>query len=82
MSWLKILWSGNVYWPTLIIVGFGLREGIALGTGRPQDTLSDWVWRVCDVMPGQTLWEWSAVHFFLLLLMVWLFFHFDFRWFT
>ena len=69
----------DYYWPIWLVVLFGIPEGVALATGHPEWTLSDWVWRVFDVLPGSTLWEWRAVHFFLLAFMVWLTLHLAFR---
>jgi len=34
------------YWLFWLVVGFGLPEGIALGTGNPQNTLSYQVWHI------------------------------------
>lgn len=58
---------------------FAVPEFIALGTGHPGNTFSDFVWKVCDVLPGQTFWEWSFAHLALAALMFWLFFHFVFE---
>lgn len=69
----------NIYWPIWIIVLFGVPETFALLTKHPEGTLSDWVWRVFDVLPGSTLWEWKAAHFLLLCFMIWLTLHLAFR---
>jgi len=37
-------WS--VYWGAWIVIGFGVPETIALMSKRPQNTLSDQVWRL------------------------------------
>ena len=63
------------YWAAWLIVGFGVPETVALVSKRYGATLSDTVWRWCDVLPGQTIWQWKAVHFFLLAFMVWLTLH-------
>jgi hypothetical protein len=69
----------NIYWPIWIVVLFGVPEAVALLTKHPEGTLSDWVWRVFDVLPGDTLWEWKAAHLLLLCFMVWLTLHLAFR---
>lgn len=64
-------------------LGFGVPETLALATGHPQYTLSETVWRVFDVLPGQTIKQWTITHFLLFAGMVWLFGHFVFRvWYT
>jgi hypothetical protein len=65
----------TLYWAAWLLVGFGVPEGIALFTGHGENTLSETVWRWCDVLPGQTIWQWKAVHFFLLVFMIWLTLH-------
>lgn len=75
---LRWLWSPNVYWALWLVVGFGLREGIALGTGHPEGTLSESTWRWFDVVPGKTIAQWSILHFILLFFMIWLFGHLAF----
>jgi hypothetical protein len=75
VSVLRFLWSPNVYWALWLVLAFGLREGIALGTGRASDTLSETTWRWFDVVPGKTLAQWSITHFLLLGFMAWLFGH-------
>jgi hypothetical protein len=69
----------DYYWPLWLVILFGIPEFVALKTGHPEWTFSDFVWRVFDVLPGSTLWEWRAVHFFLLAFMVWLTLHLVFR---
>ena len=67
----------TIYWVGIWgLLGFGLPEGIALGTGHPQWTLSDTVWRLFDVLPGQTPVQWSILHFALFMFMTWLWVHF------
>lgn len=65
----------NWYWAAYLIVGFGVPETWALTTRHPQYTLSETVWRWCDVLPGQTIWQWKAVHFLLAAFMIWLTLH-------
>ncbi len=63
------------YWAAWLIVAFGVPEALALITKHYEWTLSDTIWRWCDVLPGQTIWQWKAVHFFLLGFMTWLWLH-------
>lgn len=72
-----------MYWYWWAWLGaFAVPEAVALATGHPKGTFSDFVWRVCDVLPGSTVWEWSFAHLALACLMAWLFFHFVFHLFT
>lgn len=68
-----------VYWWAWLLGGFCVPEFIGLLSGHPEWTFSDFVWRVCDVLPGQTVREWTFAHVALAALMVWLLFHFVFR---
>ena len=86
---MRTLWNAAVYWPLWLGVLTGtflLREVWALQSGRPRDTLSDWVWRVLKVAVNRPVGSWSAAHFLVfgcwLVLMGWLTFHFFFRRFT
>jgi hypothetical protein len=63
------------YWAAWLIIGFGVPEGIAIATKHYQNTLSDATWRWFDVLPGQTVYQWKALHFLLLAFMVWLTLH-------
>lgn len=63
------------YWAAYLVIGFGVPETIALVSKRYKNTLSETVWHWCDVLPGQTLWQWSATHFFLFAFMTWLWVH-------
>ena len=60
------------YWLSWMVLGFGVPETIAFVRHRPQDTLSEWVWKVCDVTPGSTVFYWTFLHFLLAAFMVWL----------
>jgi len=82
----RALWSGSLYWPAWLAVSVGAflqREIWALQSGHPQDTLSEWVWRVLKVAVNRPLSDWSAAHFLVfgcwLVLFGWLTFHFFFR---
>jgi len=82
----KWLWAPAHFWPLwlgLFTVTFLIRESTALGTGRPQDTLSDWVWRVLHVSVNQPIQDWDALHFLVfgewLVLFGWLTYHFFFH---
>lgn len=55
-------WS--IYLPTMAALFLG-PEFWALGHGRPQDTLSEYIWHFEKLQPGQSVWQWSAVHFLL-----------------
>lgn len=68
----------DVFWTTLIGIG-GIVEIIALATGHPEWTLSEFVWRICKVTPGQPIMKWTAAHVLFMLSFFWLFFHFNFR---
>lgn len=68
------------YWIAWLILGFGVPEGVALGTGRPQNTLSDTVWRVFQVHSGDARpWHWTFAHLLLACFLLWLTGHFVFR---
>ena len=66
------------FWAVLLIIG-GVVETVALATGHPEWTLSEFVWRACNVTPGQSIYKWTAVHVLLALALIWLWFHFVFR---
>lgn len=69
-----------MYWYWWAWLGaFVVPEFVALGTGHPENTFSDFVWKVCDVLPGQTIRQWTWAHYGLAVLMLWLPFHFVFR---
>ena len=57
-------------------------EFTMLAKGRPQDTLSAQVWRLKKLLPGQDLWQWTALHVLLggalFVLLGWLLLHFVF----
>lgn len=89
MTAARAIWSAAVWWPAWLGIGialFLLREVWALSSGRPQDTLSDWVWRVLKVAVNRPIGQWDAAHFLVfgvwLVLFGWLTFHFFFRRFT
>jgi hypothetical protein len=86
MRW---IWNPAHYWPAwlgLLAGLFLLREVWALVTGRPQDTLSDWVWNQLHVIYKQPVDQWDAAHFLFFglwcVLFLWLTWHFFFRDFT
>jgi hypothetical protein len=64
-----------LYWILWLVVGFGVPECVALARHKYNNTLSECVWRWCQVTPGNTLAHWTALHVFVALLMLWLFFH-------
>lgn len=67
MNALRWLWSPEHYWSVwlfgLVLGVFGLREFWALGTGRPEDTFSVWVWRHLRIHAGERLGQWTAPDF-------------------
>lgn len=80
---MRTLWSAGVWWVVWLTGAVGLfilRETWALASGRPQDTLSEWVWRVLQITRHESITQWSATDFLVcgawLVLMVWLTFHF------
>ena len=85
---MRTLWSGATWWPVWLIAGlstFLVREVWALASGHPQDTLSEWVWRMLRVTDHEPMSQWDALHFLVfgvwLVMFVWLTWHFFFRWF-
>lgn len=90
MTILKWLWNPAHYWPIwfggLVLLVFGFREFWALGTGRPQDTFSYWVWNALKITPGESISQWTALDYLTFGLYVvvfsWLAFHFFGRKFT
>jgi hypothetical protein len=50
-----------------------------LFSGHPENTLSDNIWALEKLMPGESLWQWTAVHVLvggvLIVLLVWLIGH-------
>lgn len=83
---MRTLWSAATYWPVwlaVLTVSFLVREIWALQSGRPQDTLSDWVWKALKVAVNKPVSDWTAAHFLVfgcwLVLVAWLTFHFFFR---
>lgn len=52
---------------------FALWEFLALGTGHPEWTLSDYVWRLEDLGPS-----WTFLRYLIGVLSFWLFLHFTF----
>jgi hypothetical protein len=63
--WLWVAWIGV----------FLVLEFTAIIRRRGQDTLSEFVWHICKVTPGNTVWTWTAVHLFVVLFLVWLLLH-------
>ena len=67
------------YGALAVLVYFGVGEGYTLATNW-QNTLSANIWRMEDFMPGQSVINWSAVHFLfigvLFVIDIWLLGHF------
>jgi hypothetical protein len=77
------------YWPIWLFVFVGAFLGpevYALVSGKPQNTLSWWVWRMLKVSTGERVSQWTAADFLTfgiwMTLFVWLTFHFFLRRFT
>lgn len=67
------LWS--LYWSVWLFAAFGIPEGIALGTGHPENTLSDQVWHLEGT--GATFWRYVVF-----VTLLWLLIHMVWRKFT
>jgi hypothetical protein len=70
----------SVVYPVLWIVwivAFLAIEFTAIGTGHPQFTLSDYVWKLEQINRA-----WTCLRFFIAAFCVWLFFHRVLHWFT
>lgn len=66
------------YWAAWFLVGFCVPEFWALASGHPERTLSEVVWHWFDVIPGQTIWQWTIVHFLLFAGLTWAWLHLAF----
>lgn len=67
-------------WFLTSVASFAAVEFWALASHRPQDTLSAQVWRLEQFLPGDSLWQWTALHVLiggvLGVLLIWLLLHF------
>lgn len=86
---LRSLWSAAVWWPAWLAAGtalFLVREIWALASGRPRDTLSDWIWHVLRIVRNEQVSQWTAADFLTfgcyVVLVTWLAMHFWLRRFT
>lgn len=78
------VWLANRYWLTwflVVLVSFLVPEIYSLVSHHPEGTLSDTIWRLEGEKPGQPfVLKWNAFHLLfmgeLLLVDIWLFFHF------
>lgn len=66
------------FWGVLLAIG-GVAETVALATRHYSWTLSETLWRWCDVLPGQTILQWKFIHLLMFVFMVWLTIHLAFR---
>jgi hypothetical protein len=67
------------YWFVIWLgLGFGVPEAWALFSHHPERTLSECAWRLLDVVPGNTFWQWTFLHFLVSFLLFWLFLHITF----
>jgi hypothetical protein len=90
MSALRTLWAPAAWWPVWLGITVGtflFRELWALVSGRPQDTLSQWIWNHLHIVAGETIGQWTAADFLLFCVYVtvfvlWLPWHFFFHRFT
>lgn len=89
MRILARLWDPAVYWPAwaaAAVTALLLREVWALASVRPQDTLSDWVWRVLRISRDTQVTDWTAAQYLTfgtwVVFMSWLTFHLFFHRFT
>ncbi len=57
---------------------FLVLEFTAIIRRRYQDTLSDFIWRLCDTVPGSTPLQYTAVHVLTIGFMIWLTIHIGF----
>jgi hypothetical protein len=68
-----------IWWFTIAMVAFLGPELYALASHHPENTLSQNVWRLEQIAPGQHVWQWTALHVLiggsLALLLVWLLGH-------
>lgn len=72
-------WAWRLYpwtWYALLVL-FLVFELVPLFAGKPQYTLSEYVWRLEDVNA-----KWTALRYFIAAFCLWLFLHMAFRWFT
>jgi hypothetical protein len=83
IGFLKWFWSPAVYWPQwlgMLTGTFLLREVWALASGRPNDTLSYWVWVHLHIVSNERISQWTAASFLTfgvwIVLVTWLTFHF------
>lgn len=67
-------------WFATSVVSFMAMEFTMIAQKRFQDTLSAQVWRLEQFLPGDNLWQWTAVHVLiggaLGVLLIWLLLHF------
>lgn len=59
MNKFSIYW---IVWASVMFVSFAIPEFWALANSRPEDTLSENVWRLEQFLPGQDIWHWTALH--------------------
>jgi hypothetical protein len=68
----------GLYWWVWFLAGFGIPEAIALLSGHPERTLSEFVWRTFQVDSPDPL-RWTFLHYLLAVMMLWLAVHFVWR---
>jgi hypothetical protein len=66
-------------WFSVLVTAFLGPELYALATGHSENTLSANVWRLEQSLPGENLWQWTALHVLiggcLAVLLIWLLGH-------
>lgn len=74
---------GAWYWPLMLasaFLAFIGPEVYALVSGKPQNTLSAWVWKVLNIHANETPAQWNALDFLVfgvwVVIFLWLSFHF------
>jgi hypothetical protein len=48
-------------WLAIVFVSFGVLEGIAISINH-MDTLSDTIWKWFNIIPGQSVYNWTLPH--------------------
>lgn len=71
-------WS--IYWLLWLAIGFCVPEFWALGTGHPENTLSEQVWHLTGQTGAAGTAHWTFAHFVVAAFCVWLAGHFVFHW--
>jgi hypothetical protein len=83
---MKWLWNFDHYWAIWfwgLLGTFALREFWAVGSGRPQETFSYWVWDHLKIRVHEGISQWNAADYLTFGIYIvtfsWLAFHFWWR---